>query len=147
MSAESIRAKIEAAEDLVEIPVHVDEWDVDLLLLSPTVVERSDMIERYTKYETDVDGQSVAHVDLHAMATSLLIACLHDPETRERLFHEADAAMLGAKNGAVVDKISKKCLPLVGFAAEGATEAGKDDSSTTPSDDTESHSLAVSVGH
>lgn len=140
-----ISDKIRAANDLVENTVQVKEWDnVTLLLISPTVQERLNMIEAYTEWEVDVDGNKVASLDQVKMAPALVVACAHDPETRERAF-EADAMVwLMEKNGAVVDRISRLCLPLVGFADEGATEAGKDDSSTTPSGGTESASLVGS---
>ena len=138
-----ISEKVRDAKDLTEITMPVPEWGVDLLLISPTVAERLAMINAYTVWTDDPDGP-VATLDRTAMAPSLVIACAHDPATREQAFEDGDLAMLQAKNGAIVDRIAQKCYPLVGFGEEGATEAGKDDSSTTRNADTESGSPALS---
>lgn len=134
----AISDKVKAAKDLAEVSFHVDEWDVDLLLISPTVDERLAMIEEYSSYNEDVDGEPVQVIDRGAMSPALVIACAHDPETRERAFVADDMGWLRAKNGAVVEAVAMKCFPLVGFGAvkgDGATDPGKDDSSTTPSTD------------
>lgn len=146
MSAESIRDRVAAAKDLTEeMSGPVTEWDdVEFLLISPTVTERTAMTEQFTIWTEDVDGNLVGTVNREAMAPSLVIACCHDPETKARAFEEKDIDMLRGKNGAVVDRLARKCFPLVGFSAEGATEAGKGDSSTTPSADTSSGSPGVS---
>lgn len=148
MSAISkISERVRDAQDLSEKLFPVPEWDgVELLLISPTVTERTAMVEQYTIWTEDVDGNLVGTLNREAMAPSLLIACAHDPEDRTRAFSEEDIAMLKGKNGAVVDRVAKACFPLVGFAEEGATEAGKGDSSTTPSADTSSDSPGDSAG-
>lgn len=137
-----ISERIAKSDDLAEILTDpIPEWDdVRLLLIAPTVQERADMMEQYTTWVEDVDGNRVPQLDTVAMGPSLLIHCSHDPETRERAFEPSDMAMLKGKNGAVVERVAKECLPLVGFAKEGATEAGKDDSSMTPSGATGSDS-------
>lgn len=143
----AISDKVRDARDLTEVMYAVPEWDVKLLLISPTVQERLDMVEQFTVWTEDVDGNRVGNVDRVAMGPSLVIACAHDPEARERAFVEADLAMLKGKNGAVVENIAKACFPLVGFSTgnETATDPGKDDSSTTPSGGTESPSPADSA--
>ena len=141
-----ISDKVRAAKDLTEVTVTVPEWEgVELLLISPTVQERLDMIEQYTEWSEDVDGRRTASLDQVKMAPALVISCAHDPSDRSRVFDLDAMSWLLEKNGAVVDRISRLCLPLVGFAPdEGPAEAGKGDSSTTPSDDTESDSLVSS---
>ena len=140
-----ISEKVKASNDLTEIPdYYVPEWDVKLLLISPTVEQRLAMIEQYTVWSDDPDGP-VATLDRTAMGPSLVIACAHDPENREPAFVEADVTWLKGKNGAVVERIAQKCFPLVGFGDEPATEAGKGDSSTTPSEGTVSALLVDSA--
>ena len=127
----SIRDRVAEAQDLTEDTITVPEWDdVKLLLISPTVKARADMVSRYTSWVEDEDGERRANVDIARMMPELLIACVHDPDTREPAFNVDDVPMLSGKNGSVVERIGQKCLPLVGFASESPVEAGKDASST-----------------
>lgn len=140
-----ISEKVKSAQDLTEIPdYYVPEWDVKLLLISPTVEQRLAMVDAYSQTVEDPDGD-VAVLDKTSMGPALVIACAHDPATRERAFVDDDMVWLKTKNGAVVDRIAKVCMPLVGFGPEPAVEAGKGDSSTIPSGDTASASPVVSA--
>lgn len=144
-----ISDRVRVAKDLTELTMYVKEWDVTLLCISPTVAERIAMMEQYTTWETDVDGNREANLDLVKMAPSLVIACAYDPETREPAFEDADMVMLEGKNGAVVQRIAEDCFPLVGFSkkSETATDAPKGTSSTTPTAAIASASPAISDDH
>ena len=127
MSAEAIRKQILASEDQTENSIVVPEWGgVALLLLSPSAKRRAAMIATFTTTETGIDGERTAEVNTQAMLPSLVIACAHDPATREPVFTEADLDSLAEKNGAVVERVGLACMVI----------AGKDDSSTIQSDGT-----------
>lgn len=135
MSAEAIRKQIFAADDAVEETIEVEEWGVKLLLLSPSAKRRAAMIDTFTTVTFGADGEALTSMDVQAMIPSLVIACAFDPDTREPVFTEADREGLSAKNGMVVERVGKACLGIAGLT-KGAVDAGKDDSSTTPSDGT-----------
>ncbi len=119
----SIRDKIAAAEDLGEGElVTIPLWDVTILVVSPTVEERADLLQMFPQEE----GEGV---DFGALFTALVIACSHDPETRERVFTQDDEKMLLSKNGAVAQPLFDACQKAAGFNAPQAIEAGKDGSS------------------
>lgn len=139
----AISDAVKAIDDRAEKEFVVPEWnDVKLLLISPTSIERSKMISAYTKSTADeATGEIVSVIDQGAMMPAVVVACAHDPETRERAFAETDVEWLSLKNGAVVERIGLACMPLVGFAQpgdDGPTDTGKDDSSTTLDGDTPS---------
>lgn len=143
-----ISQKVKEADDKTEVMLDVPEWDVKLLLISPTVTENAAMIEQYTRWEADVDGDLQANIDRAAMAPSIVAFCAHDPETRERAFTAADIPMLSSKAGPVVAKVARACWPLIGWSdtpGDTVTDPGKDDSSTTPSSGISSDSPAVSA--
>lgn len=155
MSASTIRDKIREAEDRGETTLSIPEWDVDLLLISPATIERTEMILRFTHVAlddegvpiVDEDGTEKETLDLVSMMPSLVAACTHDPETRERVFAtDADVAMLNTKNGAIVERIAFACMPLAGLGGkDGPVPLASDDSSTTPNGGSESASPLISA--
>ena len=143
-----ISEKIKQADDRTEKVVDVPEWDVKLLLISPTVTENAAMVEQYTTWVEDVDGSMQANIDRSSMAPALVVCCAHDPETRERAFVLTDIDMLREKAGAVVARVARECWPLVGWTeipGDTATDLGKGASSTTPPSGTSSDSPAASA--
>lgn len=125
----SMAERIAAAPDVESIPFDVPEWGVKLEIRSPTGQERSDMISSFINFETGENlGRSTA-----VLYPAVLSACCYDPETGERVFEPgaASAAILNAKNGKVVERVAKACMPLVGLRPEDVEEE-KDGSSTSP---------------
>lgn len=118
----SIRDKIAQAQDLGDGQVvSVPEWDVKILIVSPTVWERSELLQRFPQSDDE-------SIDFAKLFTSVLIACCHDPETGERVFSADDEEMLLSKNGAVAQPLFEACQRAAGFNAPQAVEEGKDGS-------------------
>lgn len=119
----SIRDRVAAAQDIGEGEiVDVPEWDVKILVISPTVGARAALLEQFPA--TEGEG-----VDFESLFTSVLIATCHDPETREPAFTDADTEMLLGKNGAVVQRLFEVCQKASGLNANEAIDQGKGGSS------------------
>lgn len=154
MSASDIRNKIVAADDRTEVLMEIPEWGVTLLLISPTTKVRTQMILDFTETRidpatgapvTDEDGAVDTVLNATRMMPSLLVACVCDPETRERVFTDAgDLDVIDTKNGEIVERIGVKCLEITGLSKQ-AVDAGKGDFSTTLADDSSSGLLATSA--
>lgn len=126
----SLAQQILEANDLETDVMDVPEWGVKIELRSPNGDERSAIVSSFVDMET---GTSKPR-DLAVLYPTLIIACTYDPETGERVFDGADPAtraLLNAKNGAVVERVAMRCMPLVGID-QAAVEEVKDGSSTSP---------------
>lgn len=127
--ARSMADTIADADDVESIEFPVSEWGITLELRSPNAEERGDMIAAFIDMET---GENRAR-DLKILYPALLCACCYDPATGERVWNpgpQSNAAIL-RKRGAIVERVAKACMPLVGLRAED-TDAEKDGSSTSP---------------
>jgi len=142
MSAQSILDQIAAADDIEQVEIEIPEWSLELLLKSPSMAKRSELMEQQLRNRdalgddggTDIGG---VRVDMNAMQFAVIQACCFDLESDEALFvpenTERDMAMLGAKNGRVVWELFEACQRIAGLAGdigddEGPVEAGKEGS-------------------
>ena len=115
----SLKDKIKSASDRESRTVTIPEWDVTVEVRSPTVRERSALIESFS----DDDGK----IDYTGMYTSLLIATVYDPESGEPAFTADDAEMLSEKSGTVVNDLFEVAQEVSGLAEKSVDRAKKSD--------------------
>ena len=133
------RDAILGAVDVQTEKVDVPEWGGDVIVRGLTGDELDNFQGSVRQFRPTFDGKGMEAVLVQdGMRAKLLVKCLVD-ETGERLFTDQDAPALGAKNGAVIDKLYDVAARLSGLseeekqAMEGNSEAATDDSSTSSS--------------
>lgn len=120
-------AQIEAADDRKHEDVHVPEWDGTVRVRGLSGEDR----DAYEAEFVDAKGKPAAQ-RLRNIRAKLLVKCLVD-EDGNRLFADNQAKALGAKNGAVVDRLFDVARRLSGIGQDAVAE-GKDDSDSEAND-------------
>lgn len=115
------RERILSKQDLKEELLHIPEWDdeegkCELLILSLTGRQRAHWLQQ----ATNKDG-----IDLTKVYPDLLIACCHDPETRQPVFEAPDRDALNEKCGAALERIAQVAIRLSGLTAAAIEAAEK----------------------
>ena len=120
-----LRAKIIAAPDRGEAIEHIDEWDMDLLVMGMNAAERAMVVGWSVNAEGD-NEQIGATMLSHA--PELLVKCVYDPATRERVFEDTaeDIAILRDKSGQVIERLLLSVIRLSGLDKEAVDEEKKD---------------------
>jgi hypothetical protein len=121
-----LRDKILAAQDIPSEELHVKEWDVTVLVKGMTAGERITLMQ-------NAYDQKTQQVNMAAVYPDVVVSCVHDPETSDAIFTNADKEALMGKSSAAIEVIAAVGLRLSGIGAEAEDVAGKD-SSSTPSD-------------
>lgn len=121
-----LRDKILAAQDIPSEELHVKEWDVTVLVKGMTAGERITLMQ-------NAYDQKTQQVNMAAVYPDVVVSCVHDPETSDAIFTNADKEALMGKSSAAIEVIAAVGLRLSGIGAEAEDAAGKD-SSSTPSD-------------
>ena len=136
------RDAILGAVDVQTEKVDVPEWGGDVIIRGLTGDELDAFQGSIRQFRPSLDGKGMEPVLIQeGMRAKLLVKCLVD-ETGERLFTDQDAPALGAKNGAVIDKLYDIASRLSGLSEEekaemeGNSAAATDDSSTSSSPET-----------
>lgn len=131
----SLRDTILAAQDIPQETVTVDEWGVTLLLIGMTAGERLAVTQ--AAYD-----QTTGSVNMALVYPDLLIACCHDPESRDKVFTPDDRSAILGKASSAVEMLAGKAMRLSGIGKDVQDEVGKD-SSDSPSDDSPLNSPSV----
>ena len=121
------REAILSADDLTAEPVHVPEWGGTVRVIGLTGTDR----DAYEASFVDAKGKPAAQ-RLRNIRAKLLVKCLVG-EDGKRLFTDDKAQVLGAKNGAVVDRLFDVARRLSGIG-QGAVEEGKETSESGQND-------------
>jgi hypothetical protein len=107
-------------EDVDAETVEVPAWGMKLEVRSMTGLERAGMLEKY------ITGDGTMNVrDLYP---SLIIACVYDPETGEKVFGPQDHDRLNGRNAAALEKLAQAAMRLSGIGAQDQEQLGKDSS-------------------
>lgn len=126
----SLRDQILAAQDLkrevVEVPEWLDHLDDPIKVEIREISAKGRIQWRGQAY--DEEGNLKEDV----WAVSLLLACIFDPETGERIFKAEDLDALNEKSDAALAKLLDKTLEINGLKAERSLET-VNFSSETPS--------------
>lgn len=120
MSVNAIRAKIFSAKDKPFEDVACPEWDCTIRVKALSGKERN-TFERLVYLQedtTDTAGYDNA-------TASLLVMCCYDVETDEKLFTEKDAALVGEKSAAVLNRLSLVAKRLSGMLPSESKEIVK----------------------
>ncbi len=120
-------AQIEAADDRKHEDVHVPEWGGEVRVIGLSGTDR----DAYEAEFVDAKGKPAVQ-RLRNVRAKLLVKCLVDEEGN-RLFADNQAKALGAKNGAVVDRLFDVARRLSGIGQDAVAE-GKDDSDSEAND-------------
>ena len=110
------RAAILAADDIKTEDVPVPEWGGTVRIRSLTGSER-DQYDAEAYRAQQVGGEPLVDFRVRRVAKALI-----GPDGK-RLFSDADLAALGAKNGAVIDRLDDVVARLAGLTPQAVQEA------------------------
>jgi hypothetical protein len=139
------RDAILGAVDVQTEKTDVPEWGGEVIIRGLTGDELDAFQGSIRQFRPSLDGKGMEPVLIQeGMRAKLLVKCLVD-ENGERLFTDQDAPALGAKAGAVIDRLYDIAASLSGLSEEekavleGNSEASTaDESSTSSSPETSS---------
>lgn len=121
------------AVDVQTEKVPVPEWGDDVIIRGLTGDELDNFQGSVRQFRPTFDGKGMETVLIQdGMRAKLLVKCLVD-EAGERLFTDQDAPALGAKNGAVIDRLYDVASRLSGLSEEEKAEM--EGNSETPTED------------
>jgi hypothetical protein len=127
------RDGILGAVDVQTEKVFVKEWGDDVIVRGLTGDELDNFQGSVRQFRPTFDGKGMETVLIQdGMRAKLLVKCLVD-EAGERLFTDQDAPALGAKNGAVIDRLYDVASRLSGLSEEEKAEM--EGNSETPAED------------
>ncbi|MFI6560401.1 hypothetical protein [Streptomyces sp. NPDC050534] len=133
------RDGILAVDDIQIEKVPVPEWGDEAIIRGLTGDELDAFQGSIREFRPTFDGKGMEAVLIQeGMRAKLLVKCLID-ENGDRLFTDQDASALGAKNGAVLDKLYDVAARLSGLSEEEkATLEGNSGASTADESSTSS---------
>ncbi|GEM_PF-582808 len=118
--ADGLKAQILAADDRPFEDLDVKEWGVKVRVRGMTGTERDAYEAKAVKLS---QGGKDMEVQLRDFRSRLVVKCLYDPETDERIFRDDEAAQLGAKAGKVIDRLFDMAQELSGMTEGAVTRA------------------------
>jgi hypothetical protein len=130
-----LKGLILGAEDIDFEDHDVPEWGVKVRVRGMSGTDRDSFEAKMVAVRKGA-GQEV-ELRLNDFRSKVLVKCLVDPETGKRVFDDNDAHQLGAKSGAVIDRLFDVAKRLSGMdddaeeEARGNSETGPSDGSTT----------------
>lgn len=131
----NLKDQILGADDRLSEDVPVPEWENVKVRVRGLSGSERDAYEAKLVQVRSV-GKDV-ELRLKDFRSRLLVRCLYDPETDERIFGDNEVASLGSKSGVVIDRLHDVAIRLSGMdseavgRAEGNSESDPSDSSTT----------------
>lgn len=125
-----IKDTILAADDLVAEDVDVPEWGVKLQVRGLSGTDRDSFEAKMVAIRK---GTQDPELRLQDFRSRLLVKCLHDPESGERIFEDREVTKLGRKSGQVIDRLFDTAKRLSGMG-DDAEAAARGNSETVPSD-------------
>lgn len=116
-----LRDDILNADDLTYVDEVVPEWNhIKVRITSLSGTERNKFEAKMVALRR---GTSDIELRLDNYHANLVVHCLLDPETGERIFSDADAAELGKKSGAVIARLFNIAQSMSGMGPEARQEA------------------------
>lgn len=125
----SLRDKILAAEDLERQVEEIPEWGVTVEIRGLSGTDRDAYEAKAIALKR---GGTDVELRLQNYRSKLLVKCLFDPESGERIFTERDVPELGKRSGVVIDRLFDIARELSGMGDE-ALEAARGNSGAAPS--------------
>jgi hypothetical protein len=133
-----IRSLILAADDIKREPVECPEWGMTVIVQGASGTDRDAFEASMRQYRPNRKGGMDLVITQENSRARLLVKCIVD-EDGNRVFAEADANALGAKNGAVLDRLWDVASRLSGISEEDVEEL-MGNSDAAPSGDSSSDS-------
>lgn len=133
-----LKDTILAADDRDFEDHHVPEWGVKVRVKGLSGTDRDAYEARMVAIRKTSKGEDV-EMRMQDFRTRLVVKCLVDPDTDERVFAEGEVGKLGAKSGMVIDRLYDVARRLSGMddksleAARGNSQTGQSGSSTSVS--------------
>lgn len=131
----NLHDQILAADDIEHDDVPVPEWGVKVRVRGLTGTERDAYEARAVALRNA--GQDI-ELRLSDFRARLVVKCLYDPETNERIFADSEVSALGAKSAVVLERLFKIAQRLSGMDADALARAegnsGDDQSDSSTSD-------------
>jgi hypothetical protein len=115
----SLRDQIMKAKDISGEKLEIKEWGVTVEVRTMTARERARIMENAVDPNT-------GKASIGVMYPEIAIACVHDPETGEKIFTEQDKELLLDKSGAALEKIAQLAMQISGMTEQAGAELGKD---------------------
>jgi hypothetical protein len=116
------RDGILGAVDIKSEKVPVPEWGDEVIIRGLTGEELDAFQGSIRQFRPTFDGKGMEPVLIQDnMRAKLLVKCLVD-EAGDRLFQDSDASALGAKNGAVIDRLYDVASALSGLSEDEKAE-------------------------
>ena len=116
--------KIKNSDDIKKEIIHVPQWDCDVEARTMSGLERAMLLGACMDKDNNVIQDR--------FQSGLLIACLYDPETGEKLFAESDADWLMKKSSGAIEKLASTVMRLSGLTKEAMEDAEKNSSQDIP---------------
>lgn len=93
--------------------------DIQVLVIAPSVGQRGRMLKLANETKKGKPGE--VEIDTAKLQVAAIVACCHDPETREQLFSDADTAVLmGQSAGGWLDSVFEVIQPWMGVGEKEA---------------------------
>ena len=113
----SIRDRIIAANDTAAELLVVPEWGVTVEVRSMSGAARAVLVQDAANNDSKINFAKVL--------PEIIIGCVFDPDTGERVFESEDTEALMEKSGQVLDKVLAIAMRLSGFTDGAVDAAGK----------------------
>ena len=124
------KAEILSQDDLKFTDLQIPEWGDAWVRVRTLNASERDHFEAWT---VSRNGRKVT-TNLENIRARLVLLCLINPETGERLFEEEDTYPLGGKSAAALDRIFTECQRLNGLRDEDVDELAKNSNGGQPED-------------
>lgn len=115
----NLRARILAAQDRKLEPVEVPEWGVTVYLRELSAAQVS-QYRAVAVAAVDLEKDEIKDAGALMSIGSLVVAWAACDEQGERLFTDADAAALGEKSAAAIDRLATHVLRISGLGRSPA---------------------------
>jgi hypothetical protein len=122
------KSQILQAVDIKTSEVAVPEWGGDVLVREFSGADR----DAFESSMVRINAEGQRETDLSNMRAKLVAMCLVDHETGERMFSDAELALLGKKSAAALQRVFEVAQRLNGLSADDVKDAEKN-SATGPS--------------
>lgn len=126
MGRQETKDKIRGAPDLKSEKIHVDEWDVDILVKAMTGHSRAWMLQQVTDEKGKIDNPKFQFY--------LMMECCFDVETGEKLFTPDDRWLMEEKAFVPIERICNLAMRLSGIGKRAEEVLAKNSNSATLND-------------
>lgn len=113
----SLRDRIKECDDVFKEVIHVDEWDCDVEIRSFSGLMRSNLIDDATKPDGTLDNDT--------LNKGVIINCVYDPESGEKLFDQSDVGWLMKKSAGALEGIIGAAMRVNKLTKKSRMEAEK----------------------